>query len=449
MKSITMRVVGLIFGLLIVMFQQSVAHAQGVLAECNSPYVVIEGPGYLVKPSGGDDTRAIQCAFDSAVKQSVPSIRLEKGDYEISSLTVTDFKGTFSGLSSKTTSLTVENYTFDCTIERARPIAFYVGDAILKNMSISVEDPCFEGYDFTALSFMQKSCDERTHFATVDRIVLSSSGPREGNSYGVVFVGTHDLIEREALLDLPNSTCELDGRGPTGKFTLNRSDINGFNVAVITSAWGASQVDISFNELSGGSGILVTNANQSTTIRDNKISFVQRDFLPDWYDPEERYVEAGVAILSQDLAWVPSRNRTVVHNNRIEQGALTSLENGDLVGIFIWDEAAVNHSLVVTDNIINTEDLTEIEALSWGLVLSNISNPLVNKNFFRGSGYIGALVTGTWQSPKKGAFTANTFPGAFETLIDVLVTCEVEGLIVAGTAFVLDLCENNYVLRDY
>jgi hypothetical protein len=379
MDSITVRVVGLIFGLSIVMFQHSVAHAQGVLAECNSPYVVIEGPGYLVKPSGGDDTQAMQCAFDSAVKQSVPSVRLEKGDYEISSLTVTDFKGTFSGLSSKTTSLTVENYTFDCTSERARPIAFYGGDVIFKNMSISVEDPCFEGYDFTALSFMQKSCDERTHFATLDRVVLSSSGPREGNSYGVVFVGTHDLIEREALLDLPNSTCELDGRGPTGKFTLNRSDINGFNVAVITSAWGASQVDISFNELSAGSGILVTNANQSTTIRDNKISFLQRDFLPDWYDREESYTAVGVAILSEDLAWVPSRNRTVVHNNRIEQGALTSLENGDLVGILIWDEAAVNHSLVVTDNTITTERLNNSDLRSWSFVSLNMSNPTVNR----------------------------------------------------------------------
>lgn len=449
MKSIITLFTHLSIGFSLVMIAQSLASAQGIASACNSPYVLMNGAEYFIKPSGGDDTQALQCAFDSAVKQSIPVVRLDKGDYQVSSLVVTDFKGTFTGLSAKTTSLTVENYTFDCSVQRARPLVFYGGDITLKNMTISVEDPCYEGWDFTALSFMQKSCDERTHFAVVDRVVLSSSGPREGDSYGVVFVGTRELLNDEDELTFPRPTCEIDGRGPLGAFKLNRSDISGFSNAIITSTWGAGQVDISFNQISGGTGIIVTNANQSTTIRDNSIAFVARDFLPEWYDGQS-FVDAGIAILSQDLEWAPSRNRTVIHNNKIEQGDVTSLENADFVGIWVSDAAYVNHSLVVTDNIINTEDLTEIEALSWGLVLSNISNPLVNKNFFRGSGYIGALVTGTWQSPKKGAFTANTFPGAFETGIDVLVTCEVEGLIVApGTAFVLDLCENNYVLRDY
>ena len=78
--------------------------------QCYDSRVTLEGDTYLISPTGGDDTSNIQCAFDSAVDQGVPKIKLSKGSFQISSISATDFRGSFEGLSDKATTIKIEDY---------------------------------------------------------------------------------------------------------------------------------------------------------------------------------------------------------------------------------------------------------------------------------------------------------------------------------------------------
>ena len=140
--------------------------------QCYDSRVTLEGDTYLISPTGGDDTSNIQCAFDSAVDQGVPKIKLSKGSFQISSISATDFRGSFEGLSDKATTIKIEDYTLDCTKEKGRPIMFVGGDVTIKNMGLEVTAPCYVGVNFTLLTFFQESCENRTHFAVVDRVSI-------------------------------------------------------------------------------------------------------------------------------------------------------------------------------------------------------------------------------------------------------------------------------------
>lgn len=70
--------------------------AHSLTNECGD-FTSIDGTGYLVAPSGKDDTANIECAFESAKAQGLSSITLTEGDFKVSSLEVVGYEGSFQG----------------------------------------------------------------------------------------------------------------------------------------------------------------------------------------------------------------------------------------------------------------------------------------------------------------------------------------------------------------
>ena len=77
-------------------------------------YVQLQGASIVVEPTGVDDTLNLQCAADEAVGQAIQKIKLSKGSFWISSLTIAEFKRTLSGVSKDKTELTIIDQSVDC-----------------------------------------------------------------------------------------------------------------------------------------------------------------------------------------------------------------------------------------------------------------------------------------------------------------------------------------------
>jgi len=355
--------------------------AHSLTNECGD-FTSIDGTGYLVAPSGKDDTANIECAFESATSQGLTSVKLEKGTFKVSSLVIEGFEGKFEGTNRSETQILLANNTLSCGDELLGSpalITFVGGNVSVNKMTLDVDRPCERGDSFSVLEFTQQSCSARTHFANVDRV--SFTGP-DANS--------PDYSRAVAMVG--KLACVEDGKGPLGTFKLNRSSIDGFDVGVMTSLLGAGQVDINFNEFFDVTeAILVENANQSTTITGNDVEY---------------YIHGVVAYTNKDYA--PDQNRVVVHNNKFRQQSTGTIALAVRVQT---EEKRSSISTVISNNTFELIDRGVDDYIQAGVGIFDTDNAFVSNNRFEGSCTIGIYVDsfGFDIDAENTVITGNTF----------------------------------------
>ena len=210
--------------------------------------------------------------------------------------------------------------------------------------------------------------------------------------------------------------------------------------------WGGGQVDINYNELTVARGIMIFNANQSTTITGNTINYASEAFQAPDYDSDLRYDEYGIFVYQSGDDWAPRSNRTVIHNNTLSQGTDILHEKGALAGIFIADNDSVNHSVIASKNKITTSNVFDIDA--WPIYLSGNSGATVTGNILRGNGIAGITIWPIEGSPVRGGTITNNNFLSNLSLADVFLYENTRDVIVGPQrASTLDLGSNNYVLN--
>lgn len=355
-----MKPINLAFLAVVLLLLKLPAHA--ATNECGDN-ASLSDSGYLISASGGDDTETIQCALDSAASQGLGSVKLDIGEFSVTGLQTNGFVGNFEGTTRAGTILLIENESASCgddLDDAASLIVFSGGTVSVRYMTIDVDKPCSRGTSYSALEFTQASCEDRTHFANVDRVDFIGADYSE------------DTYTSRAVKIYGREECLATGEGPLGTFKLNRSTITGFSEGVRTGMLGAGQVDINFNEISDVlDAINIFDANQNTTITGNTI----------------RSIVNGVWVASRN-EWSPSANRTVIHNNNFEALPGSSLYFAIDLSNYT---TRVAHSAVVTNNTISMIDK---ENGTVGVYLQGIDGALISSNTLSGEAFVGMYVTG-------------------------------------------------------
>lgn len=382
----------------------------------------INGASYAVSSSGGDDTALLQCVLDSAVSQGIETIKLDRGTFRSQSLSVVGFQGVFEGTTRSDTILLIENRFAFCadsedSVDRAVGlITFFGGSPAVKSMTIDIDRPCDRGNMYAALRFTQESCEKRSFFGAVDRVDLDVGLKDEDVSVGVLVSGDPDCLE--------------EGKGPLGTFKLNRSSLQGINVATATGLLGAGQVDINFNEfLDVVFGVALFDVNQNTTITGNTVQY---------------YGFGVVGATTTGLA--PSTNRTVVHNNSFEQLAA----DRTAVGVFFSNGTVrANHSAVITGNTFDVLDNSSEETLEAAIAISDVDGAVIANNRVRGSADLAVLVqkTGNFETAVEStSITGNTFNQENSFGADILLSEGVSRSVVGPQgATTIDSGTDNFI----
>jgi hypothetical protein len=426
-----MRFINTIFSATILLFGASFTPATYALEnKCGASFgdaVQLNEARYDVYPNSGDDSGAIKCALDAAATQTgVNTVRLTEGTYILSSdengrsaIDVTDFQGTLEGDGINKTEVRIDEEVFDCSEAKARPIIFRGGNVTLQYLTISATNPCDDADEgsgrvndrsdarpdatahaantppkpfrsegghsaFTLVSFAQKSCSARSHFATLNRVRLLGLSPEDYNSTGVSFFGTID------------GSCEADKKGPTGSFKVNQSEILGFSTGVYSSVWGGGQVDITNNTIASMAwGIYVEDANQKLNVASNKI-YVGDELIGTTTYPWCCMV--GIEIAANN-DYAPKENSSSINKNTITMGefAPKGTDYIESLGIVIgaWGTVRPTHPVSITNNTFELSVPNSDEAWVWGVSVQDTNDALIKDNIFRGPGNV-AIWFGAW-----------------------------------------------------
>ena len=390
--------------------------------ECGQ-YTSIEGTGYLVSPSGKDDTSNIKCAFQSAKSQGLLSVTLTEGNFKVSSFEVTAYEGKFEGSNQKKSRIIISNNSVTCGDEyddASGVLTFFGGNVTVRKMTVDIDRPCARGTSYIALKFTQQSCGSRTHFATVDRVtVIGGGADTDDKPIGVSMAG--------------QPKCVAQSKGSLGTFKLNRSSVEGFVLGADISLLGGGQVDINFNEFSDVSeAVRMRNANQNATVTGNTFNY--------YYD--------GVLAFSNSKD-APGTSRLVIHNNTFNQAP----SGGTYAfGVRLFAvEKRTSISTVVSNNTFNLTDRSIEDEGQFGVALFDIDNGVIVANQFEGTATVAVWLDAFEFENKRAAnntIIGNSFKqgNSFEK-IDVFLGEKTETTIVGKqNAFTRDYGTNNVAL---
>jgi len=305
--------------------------ATGQELSCSSAVTLNGGTIEVAADASGDDTENLQCALNSAAEGGFRDVLLTSSSYSIGAVSTRGFVGDLRGVSKGATLLAVRNGSLACADNNiTAAMEFQVGNASIRNMSISVDSPCSDGNPASVIAFYsnQADCDARTVFGNVDRVVISGSGIQGSDT---VF----------GITASASPGCDGSAQKLLGTLKVNRSEINNLDYGVQTSIGGGGQVDINYNTFEKvGLPISVLNANQSTTVLANKISFNDVD-----YSAASGLGTVGIYVASD--ASSPAKNATAISNNTLTDGGYTESAIAILVGQL---GKLVDHKMTVSSN---------------------------------------------------------------------------------------------------
>nr|WP_271504032.1 hypothetical protein [Luminiphilus sp.] len=364
---------------------------------CDQGHVYIDGASLVIEASGFDDTDNIQCALDTAVEQGVTKIKLERGDFTVSSLYAEGFNGTVSGVSKANTLINIAPESVDCAAIEAEgrvpaAITFMEGAPRLQNMSILADSFCAtEGeraayvVKFTGGEADTGECSNDVIFGVIDRVALetvdSDLNGIVAAAEGIFFGGC-----KQSLL---------------GTLKVNRSEFTGFRTAILTSMRSAAQVDINFNSFQ--LNIVDTdffNSNQSTNIIGN--AFEGGDFGESFYH----------AILIRTVDDSPKESKFVISANRFEIEGTADL----FAAAIMLDQRqnAVNITPYIASNRFNLSSGNDSRV--FGILESGFPGGVISGNSFSGSAEAG-IYLGAYDSDNPSVnwvITANAGFGNFD-----------------------------------
>jgi len=406
----------------------------GLLAQslaCDADHVSLRNGVINVSPTGIDDTGNIQCALDAAKSNGIPKVRLNRSNYFISHVQISNFNGTLEGTTRDDTVLVILNNSIDCDAmiddgQAPAGIKFISGDARIRFMTYGAETPCkgsqpdvFFLIHFTGGNAFD-NCGNDTGFGVVDRVNLVSVAPVIPGirGVGVGAEGTYFGTCKDTLL---------------GTFKLNRSLLGFFRIAVQLGIRASGQVDVNFNEFADNLiSIAVVNASQLLTVQGN-IIVKSEDFNDDFF---------GISLITNEFN-APPRNRLVIHNNvfGIEERFTSGL---DLLGVFAAQELTMaNISLVATDN-----DFLLMGDEIWGFAASDISGGIFANNDMDGNADIGFYLEGDDTTSRDWSITGNSFRDLFSETSDIYLNSGSVRAIVgpAQSATISDFGTGNIIL---
>ena len=105
---------------------------------CSSAVTLDGGTLEVASDNSGDDTKNLQCALDFASEAGFRDIFLTSKTYNIGAVSATGFRGDLRGKSKKNTVVNIQNGALSCTEAMGAAIEFQVGNASVRNMTISV-----------------------------------------------------------------------------------------------------------------------------------------------------------------------------------------------------------------------------------------------------------------------------------------------------------------------
>ena len=411
-----------------------IANAQDLT--CSSAVTLDGGTLEVTSDNSGDDTENLQCALDFAIEAGFRDIFLTSKTYSVGAVSARGFRGDLRGRSKKNTVVSIQNGALSCTETMGAAIEFQVGNASVRNMTISVDSPCADGNAASVIAFHSNSadCADRTVFGNVDRVVISGTGTQGSDTV----VGI--------IADVAPG-CDSANQRVLGTLKVNRSELSDLEIGVQTSIGGGGQVDINYNSLSTiGLPLSILDANQSTTILANKINF---------NDVDSYGASSGLgttAIYVASTAASPNNNTTTIKNNTLTDGGLSTAGTAILVGQV---EKAITHKMAVTGN---TFQGSSANTAGGGLVAIDTEDGVINGNAFLSAagtwidissgdisqGFIGRDISG-W------AIVANEFSGSTANT-DISLGEGTSGVIVGrsqGFPKVDDVTGENDILESY
>ncbi len=403
--------------------------------DCSSAVTLNGGTIEVASDNSGNDTENLQCALDFAVEAGFRDIFLSSSSYGIGAVGARGFQGDLRGRSKGSTLVSIENGALDCSDTIGTAIEFQVGNASVRNMTISVDSPCADGTSASVIAFYSNAanCSARTVFGNVDRVVITGTGTQ----------GSHTVV---GITADAAPGCDSSDQKVLGTLKVNRSELLDLEFGVQTSIGGGGQVDINYNSMERiGMPISIINANQSTTILGNKITFNDVD----------SYAESTglgrTAIQIANTAASPDANTTTIKKNTLTDGGLYAGGIAILVG---QSGKGVAHNMTVTGN---TFQGVSANTAGRGLAAIDTQDGLVSGNRFLSAagkwidlssgdaslGFVGRDIVG-W------AIVANEF-SASTASTDILLGEGTSGAIVGrsqGFPKVDDLTEANDVLES-
>lgn len=404
--------------------------------ECSSAVTLNGGTIEVASDDSGDDTQNLQCALDFAVDAGFRDIFLSSNNYDIGAVSATGFQGDLRGRSKGATLVSIQNGSLACSDSIGTALEFQVGNASVRNMTISVDSPCADGNAASVIAFYSNgaNCAARTVFGNVDRVVITGSGTQ----------GSSDVVGITA--DVAPG-CDSSDQKVLGTLKVNRSELRNLEFGVRTSIGGGGQVDINYNEMDRiGLPISILNANQSTTILANKVTFNDVDAYP---------ASTGLgttAIYVASTAASPNTNTTTIKNNTLTDGGLSAGGVAILIGQM---EKGIAHNMTVAGN---TFQGASANTAGGGLVAIDTQDGLISGNRFLSAagnwvdissgdasqGFVGRDILG-W------AIVANEFSGSTANT-DISLGERTSGIIVGrsqGFPKVDDQTGQNDVLESY
>ena len=405
-------------------------HVNALENTCDASFVTIEGAGLFIEPTGTDDTANIQCALNSAVEQGIGLVKLQKGDFFISSLIVDGFSGALSGVSKSNTTLSVMENSVDCSGMElagtyASAIQFREGSPRIQNMTVVAESFCStEGeYKATAIAFTGQptgtdDCSNDVIFGVVDRLTLRSE---DGDLNGIQAV--------PAGYDLGGCKQTL-----LGTIKINRSEVDGFRIGLATSMKGGAQVDVNYNTFTNNfSDTAFSNSNQVTYIVGNK-------FFGTPPAEDSGYLSVAIGTTSDDA---PNQSKFIVTGNTFDIDA-TDFTNAYGVYFEQLSKVADLTALVVA----NTFKLSG--SRTFGIGEAGVNAGVISKNSFRGDAGAGILLGGAQPNPSNDwTITANTgLSGLASVNADIFLGQQSTGAIVGPgqNAQIVDIGTSNTIL---
>jgi hypothetical protein len=215
------------------------------------------------------------------VEQRIPEVRLTRGEYFISSLSVQDFGGTLQGSGKDVTWVRVLDQSVDCAAIEAHgaataAIKFIGGEPRIRWLTLSVGPlvwPCitpggYVGLDamihFTGRPGTPEVCKTDVIYGTVDRVNLD--GPR---IYQVEPKPMHTGI-LAAAEDSGGSGCM---NSLLGSVRINRSLIKGFPAGAWLKLRGNAQASVLNNDFDGNYvGLRLDDSNAVVTVFGNRFA---------------------------------------------------------------------------------------------------------------------------------------------------------------------------------
>jgi hypothetical protein len=194
------------------------------LSPCDAPQVELRNNYIQIAPTGVDDTDTIQCALELAVERNIPEIRLTRGEFVISSLSVQNFSGTLQGGGKDFTRINILDQSVDCAAVRARgeataAIKFIGGEPRIRWLTLSVDPliwPCVTGGGYGGLDAMihftgrpgtPEACTADVIYGTIDRVNLE--GPRISGGTETHVHGNIDGCGRQRRFHLHEQPARL------------------------------------------------------------------------------------------------------------------------------------------------------------------------------------------------------------------------------------------------